>query len=186
MSIQQKVNLAISVLFVLMACSSQKNIQIKSDEYDLINFLLEQNDNYKVSQDFLSWDENSYSTYRDFNPSEIEEFDFLAINKELDLDSLFTSEEIDQLKNKIDSEKPMKLKKNAVIEPSKLVTNKMDVIYPASIMGVAYPIIIQGTRGKTFGFILSSFSEKGTYYSIYKKKDEFDWDIIHKTMIAIE
>lgn len=186
MNIQQKVSLAISVLFGLMACSSQKNVQVKTGEYSLINFLIDQNENYKVSQDFLDWEENNYSTFRDFNPSEIEEFDFLAINKELDLDSLFTLDEIDQLKNKIDSEKPVKLKKSGVVASSKLVNNKMDVIYPASIMGVAYPIIIHGTAGETFGFILSSFSGKGTYYSIYKKKDSFDWEIIHKTMIAIE
>ncbi|EAZ82163.1 hypothetical protein [Algoriphagus machipongonensis] len=186
MKILLKVNLAFSVLFGLMACSSQKDVQSKSDEYDLINYLIEQDDNYKVSQDFLSWEENSYSTYHDFNPSELEEVDFLAINKELDLDTLLTSDELDQLKSKIASVKPKKLKKSGVVASSKLVNNKMDVIYPASIMGVAYPLIIHVNGGETFGFILSVFSEKGTYYSIYKKEVSGDWEIIHKAMISIQ
>jgi len=185
MNIQQKANLAISVLFGLMACSSQKNVQVKTDEYSLINFLINQNENQKVNQYFLDWEENNYSTYRDFNPSEIEEFDFLAINNDLDLDSLFTLDEIDQLKNKIDSEKPVKLKKSGVVESSRLLNHKKIDFMSTSVMGFSYPII-QLTSGEKYGFILSSFSGKGTYYSIYQKKDSFDWEIIHKAMIAIE
>lgn len=186
MNILQKGILAISVILGLMSCSSQKNVQIGSDEYSLINYLIEQERNAGIGQTHIKWENNRYSSYRDFNPSENNYFDIFAINKDLDLDSLLTLEEIIQLKNKIDTSKPTNLDKSKIVERARVMKDKEIKFMASYVMSFSYPIIVHVAGGKTYAFILTDFSQQGMYYSIYLKRSDYDWKVLHKAVIATE
>lgn len=169
----------LKVLVVIKSIIILMTYQYNNLEYDLICHILKSKEIGKVNKQFyLSKDR--FQTYGEISLAF--SIDLLDPAKSFNIDSIFSSQQKEELEKKLKSEKP------TMMDTTKISNSiEIKISEDFSNFQISYPIIQKGVNNTIYGIIFEnypSFESGGRSLSIYRFDNE-KWTLIHESIVAI-
>lgn len=152
------------------------------EEYDLINFLACEIEDYAlINAEFIPWNAE-YDSFENLNPKNK---NFAGQIEKYDLDETFDENQRQEIDDFLKSKHPSKVKLHSLDCKRELNKSKVPD-YLKTIYSYSYPLISEGIDQELYGIILESvvFGPNYTLYLKIFEKHEDSWDLVHEIELA--
>ncbi|MBS4071530.1 hypothetical protein ACFPIK_14280 [Algoriphagus aquatilis] len=159
-------------LFTLLVLESFQSHE--NDEKRIFELLSDLEKIEYVSDTPIKWSDYGFTNYQKLNHENIVNFD----RKEFELDLLFDEKQKEELDQKVQSDKPIKIQKKDLPANATLVTKDYGQLR-RTVFSFSQPIFQEGKVGTKYAFILVSqtFESEGTTKYFFLQKNDGKWKI---------